>query len=291
VASVNSMASMFFKAAAFNQCLSLWAGKGKALSGVSVGDIFYGSGCPDKANPDPLVGPWCQGENEGCYATPTSADDCTLCTSSTVITASGSQLAFRTKVDQCISGNCQDDVPIGCWDTSEVTDMRWAFLDKALFNDSIKCWNVASVTNMQYMFFTASNFNQPLDDWNVASVTDMNKMFASATNFNQPLDDWNVASVKQMPYMFYEATAFNQCLSTWADESPPNAFVNGIFKGSGCPKKDALANVSPWCREDEQCSASLTEEAPIAPLTKNPIARPTNAPIAKQKKITKKNKN
>jgi len=100
-----------------------------------------------------------------------------------------------------------------------------------------------------------------------------------------------VASVKQMPYMFYEATAFNQCLSTWADESPPNAFVNGIFKGSGCPKKDALANVSPWCREDEQCSASLTEEAPIAPLTKNPIARPTNAPIAKQKKITKKNKN
>jgi len=100
-----------------------------------------------------------------------------------------------------------------------------------------------------------------------------------------------VASVKKMPFMFYEATDFNQCLSTWADKTPPNVSVYGIFEKSGCPKKDALANVSPWCLEDEQCSASLTEEAPIAPLTKNPIAPPTNAPIAKQKKITKKNKN
>merc|ERR1712028_34093 len=281
---------MFAGASKFNQCLSTWADK--TPPNVSINYIFEASGCPDKADPDPSVSPWCQGDAEQCLALSTNiADDCTLCTSSTVITASGSQFAFRKKVDQCISGDCQDDVPIGCWNTSEVTDMRWAFLDKALFNDSIKCWNVASVTNMDYMFFSASNFNQPLDDWNVASVTDMNRMFNQATAFNQPLDDWNLASVKQMPFMFYEATDFNQCLSTWADKTPPNVSVYGIFEKSGCPKKDALANVSPWCLEDEQCSASLTEEAPIAPLTKNPIAPPTNAPIAKQKKITKKNKN
>jgi len=90
-----------------------------------------------------------------------------------------------------------------------------------------------------------------------------------------------VASVTDMYGMFYEATKFNQCLSTWADKTPPNVSVNGIFYRSGCPKKDALATTGPWCREDEQCSASLTEEAPIAPLTKNP----------KQKKGSKKNSN
>ena len=60
------------------------------------------------------------------------------------------------------------------------------------------------------------------------------------------------------------------------------------LKKVGCPKKDALATAGQWCCEDEQCSALLTKEALIAPLTKNPIAPLTNAPIEKQKKRIKK---
>ena len=45
--------------------------------------------------------------------------------------------------------------------------------------------------------------------------------------------------------MFEGATAFNQCLSTWTDETPPNVSANGIFEGSGCQSKDAVATVGP----------------------------------------------
>merc|ERR1719162_1903098 len=230
VASVTDMGAMFYRASHFNQCLSSWAGK--VLSNVNVRNIFVDSGCPNKY-PDPSVGPWCQGEDEQCFAPsespsislmpsssnmpsskpsisliPSIADveeDCTLCTSSTLITESGND--FRTKVSECIDGTCPEGVPIGCWNTSDVTDMSYAFkatgsFEKTYFNTSINCWNTARVTTMAGMFFGASKFNQPLDDWNVASVTEMSYMFLRATNFNQPLDDWNVASVTTMFAMF-----------------------------------------------------------------------------------------
>merc|ERR1711966_614801 len=152
-------------------------------------------------------------------------EECPICPSSTVIKVSGG--AFRTKVKQCIGGNCQGGVPIGCWDTSEVTDMSNAFgsmIDpntyvqfdvQASFNDSINCWNTARVTNMRNMFRGATDFNQPLKNWNVGSVTRMSEMFHDATNFNQPLVDWNVTRVKDMSNMFDNASKFNQPLKNW----------------------------------------------------------------------------
>merc|ERR1711935_33495 len=67
------MEEMFYTATNFNQCLSSWAGK--ALSDVDVDDIFEDSGCPDKSDPDPSVGPWCQGEDEQCFAPSATPSD------------------------------------------------------------------------------------------------------------------------------------------------------------------------------------------------------------------------
>ena len=107
-------------------------------------------------------------------------------------------------------------------------------------------WNVASVSNMLEMFYNIY-FNQSLNDWNVASVNDMAFMFYGygASYFNESFNDWNVASVNDMISMF-RATKFNQYLSTWADTTPPKVFVNGIFRDSGCPNKDAVATVGLW---------------------------------------------
>ena len=64
-------------------------------------------------------------------------EDCTQCNSSPVITASGSK--FQNLVSSCdadASVVCPYNIPIGCWDTSEVvTDMAYAFSDKELFDD------------------------------------------------------------------------------------------------------------------------------------------------------------
>ena len=121
---------------------------------------------------------------------------------------------FRSKVSECIADAdaCPEKVQIGCWNTSEVTDMSFAFYETD-FDDSINCWNTAHVTGMNNMFGKASNFNQPVNDWNVSRVTSMYYMFR-LTNFNQPLNDWNVASVKDMREMFRLAN-FNQPLKDW----------------------------------------------------------------------------
>ena len=84
-------------------------------------------------------------------------EDCDAgCDSRPVIT--GSRVAFQTKVKACIEGTCPDNVPIGCWNTSDVTDMAQSFeglYEQTDFNKDINCWNVASVSNMSLMFFNS----------------------------------------------------------------------------------------------------------------------------------------
>jgi len=210
-------------------------------------------------------------------------EDCTLCDSSTVIDVSG--FDFRRLVSNCFydyGQKCPDNVPIGCWDTSEVTDMSSAFNRIESFDDSINCWNTARVTDMASVFAFALNFNQPLNDWNVKSVNDMDNMFQDATNFNQPLDDWNVASVTTMKYMFAFASNFNQCLSTWAGKARSDVNLYYMFSSSGCPNRYPDPSVGPWCQgeEDEQCLTDPPTSAPSAPPTSAPSASPTSAPSA-----------
>jgi len=55
------MAYMFQNAGAFNQCISTWADK--TSDTVKTSSMFLGSGCPDKSDPNPGQGPWCQGSD------------------------------------------------------------------------------------------------------------------------------------------------------------------------------------------------------------------------------------
>jgi len=72
VASVKNMYAMFESASNFNQCLSTWADK--TPPNVNGGFMFYLSSCPDK-DPDPSVSPWCQGEDEQCFAPSATPSD------------------------------------------------------------------------------------------------------------------------------------------------------------------------------------------------------------------------
>ena len=73
----------------------------------------------------------------------------------------------------------------------------------------IRNWDVSNVTNMRWMFVDAEAFNQPLNKWNVSKVKDMESMFEGASSFNQPLNKWNVSNVTRMARMFMGATSFN----------------------------------------------------------------------------------
>jgi surface protein len=115
--------------------------------------------------------------------------------------------------------------------TTGITDMSELFMLKAKFNQPIGRWDVSDVTNMRYMFagyngkrpicsgwtsveyddgkcpdsygrIRSMKFNQDISKWDVSSVTNMEAMFSHAAQFSQPINDWDVSNVESMRSMF-----------------------------------------------------------------------------------------
>jgi hypothetical protein len=107
------------------------------------------------------------------------------------------------------------NVPIGQWVVTEVTNMDNLFKDRHQFNEDLSEWDTQNVISMKSMFENATSFNQPLP-WNVETVENMESMFQNATSFNSPLTDWNPFEIVNTSKMFMNATAFNQPLH-WGD--------------------------------------------------------------------------
>jgi len=213
---------------------------------------------------------------------------------------------------RCPSYIDHENVPMGCWDTSKVTDMSYAFTFQDLDDPSIECWDLSSVTSTAGMFYQASYFNQPIDAWNMTSVTDGKYMFAyannfdqsiedwdvgrmttmygmfdSATYFNQPLDGWNVASASDMGKMFVNATSFDQCLSTWADKTSDDVDTDSMLYSTSCPNDVADPSGGPWCQGPSQgCGPVVPTVAPSASPTDMvaPTSSPTKRPACENKK-------
>ena len=105
--------------------------------------------------------------------------------------------------------------PLENWNVSNVKDMGAMFFSCNNFNQSLNKWNVSKVKNMSNLFYGCYKFNQPLDKWDVSNVTNMRLMFSHCYKFNQPLNNWNVSNVKDMNAMFEECESFNQSLDNW----------------------------------------------------------------------------
>ena len=69
---------------------------------------------------------------------------------------------FQTAVNLWFSNQAEANATYGHisdWNTSAVTDMSEAFMDRTTFNDDIGRWDVSKVTDMQLMFRNANAFN------------------------------------------------------------------------------------------------------------------------------------
>ena len=197
--------------------------------------------------------------------------------------------------------------PIRCWNTTGITDMRFAFDQEYtyprinVFNDPLECWDVGQVTSMNQMFAN-SPFNQPIDAWDVSQVEDMFRMFSGADNFNQPLDKWDVGQVTSMNQMFGRnfnqpidtwdvskvegmsnmfGRDFNQCLSTWAEKTSDTVDTFRMLFSSDCPNgiESPNATIGPWCQDYRQgCFAPGFEPS------QQPSDLPSNSPTIKSQK-------
>jgi len=112
------------------------------------------------------------------------------------------------------------------WDTSHVTDMRYAFQNSS-YNRDISSWDTSSVETMKYSF-SGSKFNKPIENWDVSNVTNMEGMFYKSY-FNQPLNNWNMSNVTNILGMF-ASSQFNQPLNNWDVSSV--TLISVIFANS-----------------------------------------------------------
>jgi len=159
------------------------------------------------------------------------------CTNYTMIPANAT---FSEIVQDCVTGTCTYDLPIGCWRTDQVTDMSYAFYDLTNFNDpDINYWNLGAVTTTKKMFFNAKSFNQDLN-WNPLNLKDMTGMFYGATAFNRNIGDWNTEGVTSMKDTFRDAKAFNIDISNWKIQNLKD--MTGMFYGATAFN----GNISNW---------------------------------------------
>ena len=92
--------------------------------------------------------------------------------------------------------------PIASWNTSEITNMKNLFYDKAGFNEDISRWDVSNVTSLYGTFLRATSFNGDLSRWDVSNVTTMIYMFENATSFDQQLGGAWARSTANKVWMF-----------------------------------------------------------------------------------------
>lgn len=91
------------------------------------------------------------------------------------------------------------------WDTSEVTVMTKAFVQKTKFNGDISRWNTSKVTKMDSMFRNNRSFNQDISGWDTRNVTTMATMFTGSYMFSQDIRLWDVSKVTSFDNMFFNA--------------------------------------------------------------------------------------
>lgn len=142
-------------------------------------------------------------------------------------------------------------------DTSNVTDMRYAFHYFTTSSLDLSGWDVSNVTKMNYMFNYANLSNLALDlsNWDISKVTSMSNMFADAKmvginifntipsavtsleyffdsftgEYIYGIKDWDVSNVKAFGCLFCDCSKLKEIdISGW-DTSNGTSFQSSIY--------------------------------------------------------------
>ena len=131
------------------------------------------------------------------------------------------------------------------FDTSQVTDMQWLFLNtNALTHLDLSSWDTSNVTNMFAMFADAQNLTYlDVSSWDTGNVTNMSAMFNNANSLpHLDLTNWDTGRVTNMSAMFTSASGLTHLdLSNW-DTSRVTLMASTFTSASGLAK----LNLSNW---------------------------------------------
>ena len=124
-----------------------------------------------------------------------------------------------TQIDYLFMDNATFNQPIGNWNTAKVTTIAHTFYNAKAFNQDIGAWNLGACVTFAFAFYGATAFNNggspSIDNWDTSKVTNMGFSLFYCTNFNQPIGSWDTSKVTTMGSMFVECFAFNQDIGSW----------------------------------------------------------------------------
>ncbi|WP_434343683.1 BspA family leucine-rich repeat surface protein [Mycoplasma sp. 06067-C1-B144P-99-0482-3] len=161
------------------------------------------------------------------------------------------------------------------WDTSNITDMSYAFYNARWINsEEISKWNTSKVTNMEKTFGLTGKFNQDLSKWDVSKVTNMNSMFYEAKSFNQDISDWNIINVRNFEQMFEGAENFNNNDKplNWGEKLKSANNMKHMFKNAS----NFNHNLSDWVMSNVVENKDFGLEKTKQPIWKVEEKKPAN---------------
>lgn len=149
------------------------------------------------------------------------------------------------------------------WDTSEITDMSFAFSRDRLtntpvhvpflcspllppevtekFNPDLSLWNTSNVLNFVNTFFDQSAFmGTGLKFWTVSRAENFQEMFNGCASFVEAISFWNVENAVNMGSMFFRCAKFKADISLW--KTPRNEQMFDMF--SEC--EEFNSNLALW---------------------------------------------
>ena len=152
--------------------------------------------------------------------------------------------------------------PLGCWDTSAVTDMSFMFFYAKSFNQPLDSWNTSAVQDMDNMFYSAQKFARALESWDTSAVKNMRSMFKGTRKFNRPVDSWDTSAVINMRSMFGRAKAFNQPVDSW-DTSAVEDMTSMFFRAEAFDQPVDTWNTSAVTGMDFMFNSATSFNKPV----------------------------
>lgn len=257
LSSCKDMNAMFAGASNFAQDLCRW--KRQLSESVSTNNIFAGTSCPRRDDPDPdelSRSPFCFAcDGSRPFNPPLSPFD--IADGST-----GQPFTTKEELHDAVDVYIDDEssaflaaeygYPIGRWDVSLIEDFSEVFSANRNprmfhFSADLGGWNLSSARTTESMFEGCVSFTDEtngLSSWDVSSVTNMHQMFDSSA-FAGDISRWNVQRCEDFGHMFHLASHFNADLQQWRPRSAKD--MSWMFRGA----KRFSSDLSKWRLSNE----------------------------------------